>query len=340
MSSARPTFMTRIDQALAGRQSLAELLESGLQRVYSRTNKKSKRLLSRLRNASSTEELFASPDASYLLPVLLRHSENDLPGLRRDTETLLRAQSLPAKSWTNFVSYPVVVLFVAIALFLLQAYWISPLFERMFDEFELRLPAPTLLVFSVNKWTRNYIFFLAIALFVGFTLWGSIKVFGAALIDRLQSIPVVGWIASGNRRNLLAMSRFLQTLAELLQTGANVPEAIRIAADASQHDLLRRNANLLIHTIESEQVAADGLPHYLEIPYPPLLIQVLRSEKSFESMNFLRAMAETYRERAESFYANKEQAASPWMILFIGAMTFLLTMALFLPLVSLVTSLA
>lgn len=339
-SSARPSFLARIDQSLESRQPLVDFLEVGLKSVHARTGNNSKRWLSNLRDTTIAEELLASPQAAYLLPVVLRHSENDLPGLRRDTEILLRAQSRPTKTWTNIVSYPLVVLLVTISLILLQAYWISPIFERMFQEFGLRLPSITQLVFTINAWTRNYIFFLAVALLSIFFVWGSIKVFGAALLDRLQSISLIGWIVSGNRRNLLAMSRFIQTLAELSQSGAVYRDAIRFAADASQHDLLRRSANQLIDAIEREDVAKDGLPISLEIPYPPLLIQVLRSEPSSESVRFLREMAETYRLRAESYYETREQIASPWIIFLIGALTFLLTLALFLPLLSLVTSLA
>ncbi|AMV32414.1 type IV pilin biogenesis protein [Pirellula sp. SH-Sr6A] len=349
MNTERPAYLTKIDLALESRQGLAEFLEVGLSEVYSKTDPRMKKWIGKLRNTESAEELLGSTGASTLLPVLLRYARRDMPGLRRDAKILLRTPSLPTRTWSAFVSYPVIVLAVTMFLFLMQAYWISPVFEQMFREFQLRLPPITRWVFAVNRWTRDYILVFSILVIAGLLLWGSIRVFGAGILDRLQLFRPIGWLVSGNRRNLLSMSRFLQTLAELNDLGATDRDAIHLAA-ASESDWLRRNAERLIDTVERGATERDSgerdrvgdvvQPVGVDIPFPPLLIQTLRAESDPRAPDFLRALADSYRTRAEIYFDCREQAASPWTVLLIGSMVLMLILALFLPLVSLITALS
>ena len=350
MSTERPAYLIKIDEALESRQPLAEFLETGLSEVYSKADPRTRRWMTKLRDSATAEELLGSNGASALLPVLLRYSEQDMAGLRRDSKILLRTPSLPTRAWSAFVNYPAIVLAVTMTLFLMQAYWISPVFEQMFREFQLRLPSITRLVFTVNAWTRDYILAFSIMVIAGYLLWGSLKVFGASIVDRLQSFRPIGLLVSGSRRNLLAMSRFLQTLAELKELGAADRDAITLAAETSQSHWLRRNAKSLIDMLgrdtglqastESERGGTVAQPVRVDVPFPPLLIQSLRADSNPNAPEFLRALADSYRTRAEIYFESTEHAASPWTVLLTGVFVLMLVMALFLPLFSLITALS
>ncbi|XZE45954.1 hypothetical protein SH467x_001216 [Pirellulaceae bacterium SH467] len=350
MSTERPAYLIKIDEALESRQPLAEFLETGLSEVYSKADPRTRRWMTKLRDSATAEELLGSNGASALLPVLLRYSEQDMAGLRRDSKILLRTPSLPTRAWSAFVNYPAIVLAVTMTLFLMQAYWISPVFEQMFREFQLRLPSITRLVFTVNAWTRDYILAFSIMVIAGYLLWGSLKVFGASIVDRLQSFRPIGLLVSGSRRNLLAMSRFLQTLAELKELGAMDRDAISVAAKTSQSHWLQCNAKSLVDTLERDSVKrgvkkweATGdvaQPAGVDLPYPPLLIQTLQETSDPHAPAFLRALADSYRTRAEIFLEKTEQTASPWAVFLTGILVLMLILALLLPLVSLVTALS
>ncbi len=106
----------------------------------------------------------------------------------------------------------------------------------MYREFGLMLPRPTSLLFSiadlVNLWP-HYLFLAAavvLSLIAGFCYWW---------VSRALTTYFFGWLIGGNSVSLVAMSRLTSVLAELLELGAPVPEAIVLAGKASRHPFYR-----------------------------------------------------------------------------------------------------
>src|SRR6185503_3687944 len=71
--------------------------------------------------------------------------------LRRLAEFMERSQSLKKKVQGAMI-YPVVVVLVAVGILTFIMLKIVPTFTKMFDEFELELPTPTLLLINISNW--------------------------------------------------------------------------------------------------------------------------------------------------------------------------------------------
>src|SRR5687767_5209630 len=75
--------------------------------------------------------------------------------LRRLSEFLDRSESLKRKVKGAMI-YPVVVVVVAILILCFIMIWIVPVFDKMFIEFGLKLPVPTVILINFSRWVVNY----------------------------------------------------------------------------------------------------------------------------------------------------------------------------------------
>src|SRR5689334_5257818 len=75
--------------------------------------------------------------------------------LRRLSEFLDRSESLKAKVKGAMI-YPVVVILVAVGILTFIMLKIVPVFQKMFEEFGLKLPAMTTLLINISKWVVTY----------------------------------------------------------------------------------------------------------------------------------------------------------------------------------------
>ena len=166
--------------------------------------------------------------------------------LQRLAEFLERAESLKRKVKGAMI-YPVAVVLVAVGILAGIMYFIVPTFKKMFEEFELTLPAPTVLLIAMSDYVVNY-FWLMILLPVVIWLIGRlIRKFkhGRMGFDMfIIKIPVFGSLVE---KNILA--RTTRTLGTLVTSGVPILEALNITRETSGNAMFER-----IYTKVSEAI--------------------------------------------------------------------------------------
>src|SRR5262249_12743975 len=116
--------------------------------------------------------------------------------LQRLADFKEKAQSLKRRI-TGAMVYPVVVILVAIGILTFIMLWIIPKFEKIFKDFNLKLPAITQFLMDTSNWFGTY--WYVIPLFP-LSFWLLIKLIrlnrtGAYVVDRVYLwIPVMGQI--------------------------------------------------------------------------------------------------------------------------------------------------
>src|SRR5438874_7873200 len=75
--------------------------------------------------------------------------------LRRLSEFLERSESLKRKVKGAMI-YPIVVILVAVGILTFIMLKIVPVFQKMFQEFNLKLPAPTILLINMSRWVLQH----------------------------------------------------------------------------------------------------------------------------------------------------------------------------------------
>jgi type IV pilus assembly protein PilC len=259
--------------------------------------------------------------------------------LRRLAASLARSsQRWSGRSLTW--AYLVFLGFLVLSLFLFLCSTVLPVFDQMFKEFGLKLPAITIAVLWLGSWIgpQSHTIFLAItASYLMFRL-------GNRILRRVSHdrIMVTYWqrLCFGNSENLVGMSRFTHALACLLHVGVREHEAILIAGRASEHPVCLQNAIRMSSEVRTRPVTQCPTARC----FPPLVIEVLREDGITRGdkrigVSLLHEMSQIYSDRVRQRHEWMSEFLLPIALVFMGMTVGVIILALFLPLISLITSL-
>jgi type IV pilus assembly protein PilC len=176
--------------------------------------------------------------------------------LQRLAQFLESAESLKRKVKGAMI-YPVAVVLVAILILAGIMYFIVPTFKKMFEEFELALPAPTVLLLAMSDYVVKY-FWLMILLPICCWLIGKIiRKFkhGRVGFDMfIIKVPIFGSLIE---RNILA--RTTRTLGTLISSGVPILEALNITRETAGNAMFERIFNKVIEAIREGDVIAKPM---------------------------------------------------------------------------------
>lgn len=336
MNSDRHEYLKQIDRLLLERDTVADYIESGLRDIGDSSYRDLRSNLVKLKKVTQAEQLLASAPLIRFLPLLHSSAKRDQNALQMNSRLLFEQETKTTSGWMRALSYPSVMFMAIMGLFLFQAVYISPPFESMFAEFELRLPHLTEWVLTANRITRSFAIFIIPAILLVHVAGSLFRYWLSLLAAELQKFYVFDSLLAGRVSNLVAMSRFMKVLAEFMELGAPLHAAIDHAGVASQHALYRLRANQLASSIQS----ATNKPEAWEAFPAQLSFALRRDIDTDHSARLLREFANTYGNQASLSSFRHSGVTSPWLVVLLGVMMFVLVIALFLPLLSLITSLS
>lgn len=339
-TSTRPAFLERIDEALEDRSQLADSMEAFASEIN--PQKQSSELiglLSVLRSSSQAEQFVQEGFSAAWLPLVLRSRlGNDGMNLDQVVGEVTFAEEARKSQWRS-LAYPLFMVAIALLVFILLAVTVLPTFQKMFSEFELKLPFPTQILMRFSNWVTRFPGYFSLSLVgVGVAVLGVRRLMTLAY-PYLEASSSMGRLFSGNTVSVKAMGRFTSTLAELLFIGAPLDQAIAIAGRASQN---------LRFKIAAKQMAADigtsgkfrsdsAVAHN----FPALVRHALvAGPNGAPSVPLLRQVATTYLDRVRHRFDWAEGLFAPLAIVGVGLIVGFIVISLFLPLISLITSLS
>lgn len=179
--------------------------------------------------------------------------------LRRLAEFMERAQSLKKKVQGAMI-YPVVVVLVAVGILTFIMLKIVPTFTKMFEEFELKLPPPT--VFLVETSKKMVKFWWVMPLIpIGLWLFVSlIRMFkqGRMGFDQyILKLPIFGQLVE---KNILA--RTTRTLGTLVASGVPILEGLTITRETAGNAMFEKMYGKVADSIrEGETIAGPMRTH-------------------------------------------------------------------------------
>jgi type IV pilus assembly protein PilC len=336
-------YMNRIDAAVAASESLQALLRAVLQESKAaKTNGRVRILLRALEDRVPAERWLRDEELVSLLPAVLRLS--DLNGVREWNCGMMRQLIAPrsmvlGRTLREF-GYPIMILLLGLGVLIVMASTVVPTFRQMFREFELRLPAPTHFIFELSDaltgrsiWTAVLLVLLALGLW--FLLGGLDWV-----LSRARGWSFFGYWLAGTRGELNAMAQWSAMLAELIAIDTPLAEAMRLAGVGSGDPFYRNQAAKVASRIEQ----GDGSWSTSSVArgFSPTVLRALTAGRdSRPSVSVMRQMAEIYWERIEQRKHGMGGAwAGPLALVFVGLLVGFVVIALFMPLISMVTSLS
>ncbi len=260
--------------------------------------------------------------------------------LTRLAEFQEKAQKLKNKI-KSAMTYPVVVLVIAMLILVFLLTTIVPKFEKIFADMlgaEEKLPELTLLVMSASSFVKGmfvppHLWFTMIAIAIIGTGWWALNntAKGKAWMDKMKlKLPIFGDIATKG-----AIARFTRTLGTLVTSGVPILQALNITKDTAGNVVLA-DAITKVHDAVKE---GESIVSPLEASgvFPPMVISMVDvGEETGQLPEMLLKVAEVYDDEVDNAVESLTSLLEPIMIVFLAVIVGTIVIALFLPLIKII----
>jgi type IV pilus assembly protein PilC len=258
--------------------------------------------------------------------------------LTRLAEFQEKSQKIKGKVVSAMI-YPVVVLCIAMIILSFLLVFIVPQFQKIFADAlpGQSLPGITLFViFLSHLFVAQWYIVLG---FIAILVIGS-KVFastpaGAVIIDRVAlRLPIFGDLLSKT-----AISRFSRTLGTLISSGVPILQALNITRETAGNYVVA-NAIGKIHDSVKEGESVVG-PMESSGVFPPMVTSMVQvGEETGQLPDMLVKVADVYEGEVDNVVASLTSILEPIMIVMLAVIVGTIVVALFLPMVKLITGMS
>ncbi len=334
-------------------RQLATLIDSGLPLLRSLTvlgkqepNPVLKRTVSTLADsvqsgATFSESLAAHPKIFNKLYINMVKA-GELGGvlevvLNRLAEYQEKAQKLKNKIVAAMV-YPSIVMCIAVAIMAFLMLFIVPKFKQIFEEMLSGQQLPLLTQIVTNFSSQFAKYWWAVLLGV-ITIWLLYKAIastkkGRLMIDSFKlKMPLFG-----NVQRKSAISRFSRTLGTLVTSGVPILQALNITRDTAGNVVVSNAIDKVHESVkEGESIVA---PLEASKVFPPMVISMVDvGEETGQLPEMLLKIADVYDDEVDNAVAALTSMLEPIMIVLLALVVGTIVLALFLPLVKIISGL-
>jgi type IV pilus assembly protein PilC len=287
--------------------------------------------------------------------------------LKRLAEFQERAQSLRRKVKGAMI-YPIFVIGFAVCILTFIMLKIVPQFEKIFKDFNTPLPQMTLALIGMSRWVvHNWYFIPGIPI----GIWLFIKLLRKFAPGRMGwdmfalKVPIFGQLVE---KNIIA--RTMRTLGTLVASGVPILEALHITRETSGNAVFETMYGKVYDSIREGESIAKPLKEYSKTNFHPMalffwtfflplvgaLIYMTRmrqrvlddmvvnmvdvGEETGELDTMLYKVADNFDEEVAVLTESLTRLMEPLLIILLGGMVGFIVIALFLPLINLISTLS
>jgi len=226
------------------------------------------------------------------------------------------------------MTYPIVVLIMALVGVVGMITFIVPVFKKMFDDLHGELPIPTQILVMASD-NMFWALPLLIVLIVAGVFWWkrnkrNEKV--RAFVDPLKlKVPVFGELF-----RKVAIARVTRNLGTMTKSGVPILQALSIVADTSNNWVLEQALRKVQDSVRSGRTIAGPLGE--EAVFPAMVVQMIAvGEDSGALEQMLGKIADFYDAEVQSTTESLTALIEPLMIAFVGVLIGGIIVSLYLP---------
>ena len=258
--------------------------------------------------------------------------------LARLAEFQEKAEKIKGKV-KSAMTYPMVVLFMAIAILMFLMTYIVPKFSDIFGDLMggKGMPLITQFVMNASAMIKNNILMVLIAVAA---LVMVIKLLakttqGRLALDKFKlHAPVFGTLISKN-----SISRFTRTLGTLMSAGVPVLQALNIVKETVGNEVISRAVATIHDAVKEGENMAP--PIASSKVFPPMVISMVEvGEETCALPDMLMKIADSYDDDVDNAVAAMTSIIEPLLIIFLAVVVGTIVIALFMPLVSIIGGLS
>ncbi len=226
------------------------------------------------------------------------------------------------------MTYPVVVLCIALIAVVGMLLFIVPTFAGLFKTLGGTLPLPTRILVELSTLLKVGIIPFLILLFVATRVWKRVKRTPQVrnIVDPLKlKLPVFGDLFQK-----IALTRFARNLGTMMSSGVPILQSLDIVAETTGNVVLERATRAVQESVRTgESLSKPLLDHPV---FPPMVVQMMAVGEDTGALDtMLHKIAEFYDQEVEATTEALTALIEPLMIAFLGGIVGSMIVALYMP---------
>jgi type IV pilus assembly protein PilC len=226
------------------------------------------------------------------------------------------------------MTYPVVVLCIALLAVMGMLLFVVPTFSKMFKQLGGKLPLPTQILVDVS----HSLTILLPAVIIGFVaavvVWSRVRMTPQVrnVVDPLKlNVPVFGGLFQK-----IAVSRFSRNLGTMMHAGVPILQSLDIVADTTGNVVVGRAVRDVQNSIRTGESLTAPLSHHTV--FPPMVVQMMAVGEDTGALDsMLKKIAQFYDQEIEATTESLAALIEPLMIAFLGGIVGTMIVALYMP---------
>ena len=231
--------------------------------------------------------------------------------------------------------YPIMLLTVATTITIFMLWKVVPVFEKMYANMGVKLPAATLIIVDASRFIADGGNMLRILLaiivirFVYKFLYNNFEPYRHLMHRRFLKFPLFGDLITK-----AVVSRMCMIMANLTRAGVSIIDTLRIAKSVTTNLVFVYALERISKQIVTGQTLSELLKKEVHV-FPLALAQLTAvGEKTGNMEEMFQSIATYYEEEFDGVVAALSSIIEPLMIVIIGAIIGLLMIALYMPIFS------
>ncbi|RKH11125.1 type II secretion system F family protein [Corallococcus sp. CA053C] len=230
------------------------------------------------------------------------------------------------------MTYPSVVILVAIGVTALLLLKVTPVFEKMFADFGSQLPGPTQVVVDLSKFAQAYFLHTVVGVtaFVFFFGWTYRQPRGRKFWDKtFLKLPLFGDVL-----RKVAVARFTRTLGTMISSGVPILDALDVTAKTAGNRTVEEAIYYVRGKIsEGKNIAGPLLETKV---FPSMVVQMIGVGEATGAMDtMLNKIADFYDDEVDAAIGALTSMIEPLLMVFLGGVVGGFLIAMYLPIFSL-----
>jgi len=243
----------------------------------------------------------------------------------RQMATHMEKAATTEKQIKGALTYPFIVILVAIVVVMILVTFVLPAFTSMYAEFGVELPLITRILIGITDWTSQYGIYVILGVVIGaVAAYLYIKTpAGKHWWDTtVLRLPVLGRIV-----HLGELSRCCRTMALLIRIGLPLPEVMAMTIQNSSNKAMAES----LTGVQQELIRGEGLSRPMgkrELFLPLMTQMVMVGEETGNLDNTLDTVADSFEMEASDKTSSAIALVQPVMTIIIGLLVGFVVLAM------------
>ena len=266
-----------------------------------------------------------------LLINMIKTSEltGDLPQTLDDMADYYREIEKTRKQMMSALTYPLVVLFFAIAVLVYIMVLVVPQFVDIYGSLGTTLPPITIAILNVSNFLKKNLLMLGIGLLVFIIifviLFKTIKVFKTVVQTILMNIPIIGKIIIYNE-----ITMFTKTFASLLNHNVYITDCMEVLSKITNNEVYKMLIFDTITNLARGEAISNSFKNHWAFPVIAYEM-ILTGEKTGQLGPMMDKVANYYQEQHKNAVNQIKAFIEPVMIIILAVIVGVVLLSVVLP---------